>query len=200
VRIKTPIGLTWQRETTTEVFARTWRLPRGRGAGGFTLIELILVMALLVIAVSFVTPHLSGFFRGRTLTSEARQLIALMHDGQSRAVSGGVPMMLWFDVQEKKYGLEEEPGYSDKDPKAVEFPLNENLTIEVPENDSSISQPKAIESDNAHMNLPKITFLPDGSVAETSPKTVRIVDSAGPVISVTQSRDRNQYEIATTKE
>src|SRR5690348_18504025 len=70
----------------------------------FTLIEMILVMALLVIAVSFVAPTLSGFFRGRTLTSEANQIISLMHQGQSRAVSGGVPMVLWFDTTQQKYG------------------------------------------------------------------------------------------------
>src|SRR5256885_1782577 len=71
---------------------------------GFTLVELILVMALLVVAVSFITPHLSDFFRGRALDSEGRQLMALVHDGQSRAVSGGVPMILWFDAAAKKYG------------------------------------------------------------------------------------------------
>ena len=41
---------------------------------GFTLIEMILVMALLVVAVSFVAPQLSGFFRGRTLKSEGKQI------------------------------------------------------------------------------------------------------------------------------
>ena len=97
--------------------------------GGFTLVELILVMALLVIAVSLVAPNLSGFARGRALNSEAKQILALMHQGQSRAVSAGVPMVLWFDTDKKKYGLEEEPGYVDKDPDAVEFELDENLKI-----------------------------------------------------------------------
>ena len=39
--------------------------------GGFTLIELVLVMALLVVAISVTAPVLSRFFRGRTLDSEA---------------------------------------------------------------------------------------------------------------------------------
>src|SRR5262249_9004612 len=39
---------------------------------GFTLIELILVMALLTVAVSVTAPALSNFFRGRALDSEAR--------------------------------------------------------------------------------------------------------------------------------
>ncbi|MCX6930914.1 MAG: prepilin-type N-terminal cleavage/methylation domain-containing protein, partial [Verrucomicrobia bacterium] len=61
----------------------------------FTLIELILVMALLTIVISLTAPSLSKFFRGRTLDSEARRLLALTRSGQSRAVSEGMPMDLW---------------------------------------------------------------------------------------------------------
>jgi prepilin-type N-terminal cleavage/methylation domain-containing protein len=205
VRVQTRFELQWPHEATTVLFARVRRGPNERGGSrrGFTLIELILVMALLVIAVSFVTPHLQGFFRGRTLQSEARQIISLMHNGQSRAVSGGVPMRLWFDAQNKKYGLEEEPGFNDKDPDAVEFTLNENLRIEIPDDDPSTTQPAVattVEDNSEHAAMPKITFQPDGSIADTSPRTIRIVDSAGPVLSLTQTRDRNEYEIATTNE
>jgi prepilin-type N-terminal cleavage/methylation domain-containing protein len=167
-------------------------------AAAFTLIEMILVLALLVIAVSFVTPKLSGFFRGRTLKSEARQIIALMHEGQSRAVSGGVPMVLWFDPKEQKYGLEEEPGYNDKDPDAVEFKLNDNLQIEIPDNDASATAPTDMNKDAARAGLPQINFLPDGTIAETSPQTVKIVDhDGGGTLQLSQTRDRNEYEITT---
>jgi len=180
---------------------RIARQPRARrmegSSRGFTLVEMILVMALMVIGVSFITPHLQGFFRARTLQSEARQMISLMHNGQTRAVSGGVPMDLWFDIAQNKYGLEEEKGYNDSDPNAEKIDLNENLKIEIPEDDQSVSQPTT-DQNGEHAGMPKITFLPDGSIAETSPKTVRIVDSAGPVLLVTQTRDRNQYEITTT--
>ena len=168
---------------------------------GFTLIELILVMALLVIAVTFITPHMQVFFRGRTVQSEARQIVALMHTGQSRAVSGGVPMKLWFDSEKKQYGLEEEAGYSDpKDANPEKIDLNESLKFEIPEGDSSMSQPATGELNDEHAGMPTITFLPDGSIADTSPKSVRIVDSDGSALLLTQSRDRSQYEITTTTE
>ena len=70
------------------VFRFAWRSLATHGrhrvpprARGFTLIELILVMTLLVIGVSFVTPQLAGFFRGRTMQAEARRLISLTHNG-----------------------------------------------------------------------------------------------------------------------
>ncbi len=168
---------------------------------GFTLVELILVMALLVIGISFVTPRMQVFFRGRTLKSEAHQIVALMHDGQSRAVSGGVPMILWFDTDKKQYGLEEEPGYSDpKDAKPEKIDLNEKLKFEIPEGDPSTSQPVTSDLNDEHAGMPKITFLPDGSLSDASPKTVRIVDDDGSVLLLTQTRDRSQYEITTTEQ
>src|SRR2546426_11590252 len=50
---------------------------------GFTLIELILVMTVLTIAVSITAPALANFFRGRSLDSEARRLLALTRPGPS---------------------------------------------------------------------------------------------------------------------
>ena len=59
---------------------------RRRHTEAFTLIELILVLALLVIITSLVAPAMSNFIRGRALDSEARRLFALMHAAQSRAI------------------------------------------------------------------------------------------------------------------
>ena len=72
---------------------------------GFTLIELILVMMLLIIMVTIVTPKLMAFFNGRKLDSEVRQFVALTHYAQSRAVSEGVPMLLWVDSKTRNLWL-----------------------------------------------------------------------------------------------
>src|SRR5664279_3001935 len=98
---------------------------------GFTLIELILVMALLTVVISLTAPRLSRFFHGRTLDSEARRLLALTRSGQSRAVSEGIPMDLWVDTEHGSFGLEAEPSYDTTDPKAVDFTLDGGLELEV---------------------------------------------------------------------
>src|SRR5471030_540561 len=59
----------------------------------FTLVELILVLALLFIAVSLVAPRMSTFVRGRALDAEARRLLAMTNAGKARAVSEGMPMV-----------------------------------------------------------------------------------------------------------
>src|SRR5437763_11469882 len=66
------------------------------GRRAFTLIELILVMALMSIVIALIAPSLSNFFRSRTLDSEARRFVSLTRYVQSRAVSEGIPMMVWI--------------------------------------------------------------------------------------------------------
>ena len=104
---------------------------RQAAARAFTLIELILVMALLTVVISLTAPKLSRFFHGRTLDSEARRLLALTRSGQSRAVSEGLPMNLWVDADKGEFGLEAEPSFETSDPRAVEFALDSGLKIEV---------------------------------------------------------------------
>lgn len=196
-------GVWWQSNAVTPLFARMFHVvPKRRGASlpvavqrvdAFTLIELILVMALLVVAVSFVTPRFIHFFRGRALDSEARQIVALTHAGRSRAVSAGVPMLLWIDEKQGAYGLEEEPGYSDKDPDAEEFKLDSELQIEVPTSGTPLPALQ-LASTGPHASLPQIRFLADGTIGDTSPKTIRLIGPEGS-LSLTESRDRTQYEI-----
>ena len=93
----------------TSATGQTNGRPRN-GRRGFTLIELILVLTLLAIAASLIAPALSGFFRGRALDSEARRLLSLTRAAQSRAVSEGMPMLLWVDAAQGAYGVEEETG------------------------------------------------------------------------------------------
>ena len=157
----------------------------------FTLLELILVMTVLVVAVSVVAPSLSGSIRGRTLDLEARRLLALTHAGQSRAVSEGFPVLLWVDAQAGTYGMEEEATSLNADPKAMDFVLNGNLRISVP-NAVSVSA-------HGH-SLPAIRFLPDGSIDESSPGAVQVTGADGSVLWLVRSLDGANYEISVTSQ
>ena len=105
----------------------------------FTLLELILVMALLVVVVSMVAPNLSGFIRGRALDSESRQWIALMHAAQSRAVSEGMPMMLWINASAGQYGVTAETSGKNGDAGAEVLTLDGTLKIAVVNSGSGAS-------------------------------------------------------------
>jgi len=181
-----------------------------RARRGFTLIELILVMALLTVVISLTAPRLSRFFHGRTLDSEARRLLALTRSGQSRAVSEGMPMDLWVDAEQGTFGLEAEPSYETSDPKAVEFALDGGLQLEVvnkvvaaPVNTTMTRSRQASTASVArvnlvHANLPTIRFLPDGSVGEASPQLLHLTSGDGGSLYLTQARDGVSYEIRST--
>jgi type II secretion system protein H len=155
----------------------------------FTLIELVLVMALLIITTALVAPSLAGFFRGRALDSEAQQLLSLMHAGQSRAVSEGMPILLWINANQNVYGLEEETPPAGGDPKAITLQLDDSLRIQVADAGST---PVKMG------NLPAIRFLPGGTIDENSPQSLRLTDAGGNTLWLVESANRMGYEIRDT--
>ena len=146
------------------------RFPSSRRRA-FTLVELLLVLALLVVITSLVAPAMSNFIRARAVDSEARRLFALMHAGQSRAVSEGLPMMLWVDEKQGAYGLDAETPPKGGDPKAENLTVDENVQIAVLNAGATAL--------TTFQNLPAIRFLADGTIDENSPQTLRLADAKG---------------------
>ena len=179
-------------------------VPPGHRA--FTLIELILVMAILTMMVSVSAPTLSRFFRGRTLDSEARRMLALLRTGQTRAVSEGIPMDFWVDAAQGRFGLEAERSYETEDPKAVDLLVDSGLQIEVgsPTNPppvtalgpgQTVSTISVSKVALAHPTLPTIRFLPDGSISDSSPLVLCLKNREGASLLLAQDRNRLTYEI-----
>ena len=186
-------------------YSRSAPATLSRYGGAFTLIELILVMAILTIAVAITGPALANFFHSRTLDSEARRLLSLTRHGQNRAVSEGLPMELWFDAQQGAFGLEAEPSYAATDPKAVSFNLDKEMQLEVA-SVNALNRPEAVNASRSvasaprrtnHPNLPAIHFLPDGALDAESPESIRLTGRDGLSIWLVLSRNRLNYEIRT---
>ena len=167
-----------------------------RAADGFTLIELMLVLTLLLIVIGVAFPSLQHFFRGRNLDLEARRFLSLTRYGQSRAVSEGVPMVLWIDARNRSYGLQVAAGYLDLDSKGVAFALDKDLQVEVslPTVATAWGQGNqgALGMGN---NLPMIRFSPDGSISEPSPDRILIRQSREDAVWIVQSANHLNYEI-----
>jgi type II secretory pathway pseudopilin PulG len=174
------------------------------------LIEMILVMALLVVAVSMVSPRLSGFIRGRALESEARRVLALTHAARSRAISESLPVLLWLDSATGHYGIERETPGQNGDPLSQEFAVDENLKVTFDQAQRLIGQtltgtrttrilPGVSSSQRpaTARTEPSIRLLPDGTIDEDSPNAIRIEDSDGSVLWLVEGSDRRHYEIRT---
>lgn len=179
------------------------RRARGRG---FTLIELILVMAMLLIVISVAAPSLSRFFHSRRVDAEAQRLLALTRFGQNRAVSRGLPMQLWFDEDLKQYGLRIEPSYRTPDTNEVSFTWDEGVELELGtaefNTNNTVWRPTSVTSERR----PMIRLYPDGTIDDTSPARIWLRDRRGAdersseprdEVCLQQSRNRLRYEIAT---
>ncbi len=175
---------------------RTATRPSSRASRvrAFTLIELILVMAMLLTVIAIAAPTLAHFFHGRVLDSEARRFLSLTRYAQSRAVSEGVPMSLWIDTQEGTYGLQTEANYLDNDTHAVQFEMSKDLKIEVTAAPSVNGVPGVAQ---AQAGVTSIRFLPDGFLSDTSPESVILRQGEIDLVAIAQSRNRLNYEIQT---
>ena len=165
---------------------------------GFTLIELILVMALLATILAVSTPSLSRFFRGRNLESEALRFLALTRAAQSRAMGEGVPMVVWFDTKQRTYGLNADKSYVEDDPKAAQFTVGDKLELDLRYSPDAVAVSRTSTFQNekqATSGLYMLHFNPDGFVSLSSPETVIFRQGKDDELWVTQSRNCLNYEI-----
>lgn len=176
-------------------------------AGAFTLIELLLVMALLVIVIAVTFPSLQNFFKGRAMESEGRRFLTLTRYGQNRAVTEGIPMTLWIDVHNGTYGLEAQNGFLDRDERAVEYDVDEKLEMTVTDssmNRAQLTQEQQYRRRNTTSGrnaLPEIRFSPDGSIDIMSPQSVciRMVADVSRQMWISKSLNRLNYEVETDR-
>ncbi len=177
---------------------RRWRRP----VAAFTLIELVLVMALLTVIISVAAPSLSEFFRGRGLDNEAGRFLALTRYGQNRAVSAGTPMILWIQRAEGTYGLREETKYAPTKVgllHPVEYePSLDRVNEEIPLEYQLAKDLRFELDDNTKLtnNVAIIRFEPDGSIDEKSLKMIYIRDKNEVSVPILLTRTRLKYEIA----
>jgi len=171
---------------------------------------MILVMTLLCIAVAMAAPSMGGFFKGRKQDYEARRILSLIREGQSRAVAEGVPVWLWFDVKANGYGLEEDPSFINEDPKAVQCDADPDVQVGIKEaarkmvavynGRNTLRTQGSLYVNLRGRSLPAIRFLPDGSIAEGSPAAVTVEQGKSSILYVAQADNGLSYEILNQNE
>ena len=135
------------------------------------------MLTLLAIAATFVAANMSSFFRGRMLSFEARRLLSLTHYAQSRAVSEGVPVVLWINPADSTYGLTVQSSFNspDGDLKAVTYAAESSLRLETPQGEvSAVSEQEDEKLGQPNDGRSFIRFTPDGFFDDSSVSRVTI--------------------------
>jgi Tfp pilus assembly protein FimT len=137
----------------------------------------------MVIVISVAAPTFKEFLKGRNLENEARQFLSVTRYGASRAVSEGLPVDLWINVKQNKYGMTAAGGYTETrtNAAALTFTLDENVQMQV-------SQPPGMLTTVSNWwtpstvrrgAMPVLRFQPDGFISDTSPKVVKFEEGQG---------------------
>jgi type II secretion system protein H len=153
-------------------------------AAGFTLVELVLVMALLAVITAIAAPSLSGTLRQRQLADEARRFLACTEYARDEALSQGIPMVLWIASDTGRFGVQPKAGYPGDDQRSREFQLHADLRIELPNSQTPAN------------TAPSIEFGCEGGPVPGSLPWVRLVDRFASVFVVALTPDGLGYEIS----
>ena len=175
---------------------------RTRSQGGlqaaFTLVELVVVMTIIVIVIGTVAPSFKGFLQGRNLNNEARRVLSLTHFGLVRAVGEGVPVDLWINVKQGRYGLAACGGYTETRTNAVEFGLDQGVQMMVSPPPGALTQSNYwTPSTTRGGSMPVIRFQPDGFISDTSPQSIVFRQGQGAQIWLVENPNHVRYDLQT---
>jgi type II secretion system protein H len=148
---------------------------------GYTLIELVLVMALLTLVAGLAAPSLRNFVRGRESGEAARQFIAVAQWARSQAVTRGEVYRLNVDAASKTYWLTvQRDGKFDS--------LGEEFG-------RTFSFPGTVGVDCDFQTQPDGTYVEFEPTGRTDEGNLRLTSSTGEVITIGCLTTTDQFQI-----
>ncbi len=161
---------------------RRMMLLTGKEEKGFSLIEMMVVLAIIALVVGMSLPYFGRFTGGNALRASTRQISSLIYTARSLAITHRKPYAVTFDVMEGDVAVKD-AGSSELVEKQYHLP--ETISLEHPEG----ADPVGFKDD-------RIVFTPTGGVSgETG--TLWLKDRKGNTAQITvhQSTGRLKVEL-----
>ena len=158
-----------------------------QATGGFTLLELIVVLGLVGVLLGLAAPSLKGFFASRQTADAAAQILALTQWAGSRAAAQGAMYRLNIDEQAGAYWLtiQQEGAFVDLGCEfGRRFLLPEGTTVRV-------------QSPWGGASLSYIEFYPSGRTEEA---TIELEGRQGEVYQVTCESATEAFRVVSPQE
>jgi prepilin-type N-terminal cleavage/methylation domain-containing protein len=168
---------------------------------GFTLVELILVLALLVILLAVAAPAISQSFKHQALKDETTRLLALTEYARSEAVSQGIPMIVWIDSQNQGCGVKAKAGFESLPSSGPSRSGTAGSASAVVSREKSFALAEGMRFEVGTARVGRdgqsilAEFSPEGTPADSSLGWVRILDRRDQSMDLVLSEDGWGYEI-----
>lgn len=125
-------------------------MRRGRHNLRFSLLELVIVMAVMATILAVTAPSLAGFVHGRSVREEARRLVALTQRAAAVAGAQSCRTRLWVEPATGTYGWRLVETFATETVDEAQFTAASGITIEVEPSPAS--------------GVLELTFRPDGGI------------------------------------
>jgi Tfp pilus assembly protein FimT len=159
------------------------------------LVELVVVMAIMVVVIGIVAPSFKNFLQGRNLSNEAQQFLSSTRYAMARAVGESVPVDLWLNQKQEKYGLGASGGYSETMTNGTWFSLDQDVKMTVYQSRTTMTRSNSWTLATGRQNrLPVIRFQPDGFISDSSPSRV-IFKQGLTEIWIVENANHRRYEV-----
>jgi len=147
---------------------------------GFTLVEMLVVLAIIGMLLGISIPFVSGFGKGLRIKTASRAIVGVLHVARSNAITLRRNYTVIFDVKNSQYWIEDSDGriYEKKYylPSSVKFKVK----------DAEETDPITFEND-------RVVFSPSGTIEgsagsitftdkQGSSKTISIIGTTGKII------------------
>lgn len=163
-----------KRESTDKL--RLCRLRAPSSLSGFTLIELMVVLAVIGIMTAAILPEMRGTFGDALLRSASRDLVGVCGIAASRAVSFNAPHRIRLDPRNGRFALEKRVGSAEgqplfapvRDVPGAEGTIDSRITLQLqPSAGESTPAARKEEADPSEPAVPTsrdaLGFYPDGT-------------------------------------
>ena len=167
----------------------------GRHNAAFTLLELVIVLAIIGLVTVMTVPGFVGMMRGRHLTSAANLVHAALNGARNIAVTQRKPYGLVFDIAEGKMGVFENGDTSNPLQRKANFlpqVVSFDTTYDGPDADTD---PDWNVPDSNSDGYDEVIFRPDGSVDSSTSPVIVIVSRGGEHMYIRVVRNTGQVVI-----
>lgn len=125
-------------------------MRRRRHQFHFSLLELVMVLAVMGAILAVTAPSLAGFVHGRSVREESRRLVATTRRAASAASALSSRTRLWLDSETGSYGWQLFETFSPDEAEGMAFTVADGIVLEIEPQPAS--------------GLHELVFRPDGGV------------------------------------